>query len=121
MTGYEAARRWLAAMELEPVDRWHVEATLTGDDAWFRLAIYSDEWGFALHHGKRVSWIRVRETAFVHGRDDFALLVRTPDLAHVDALIAELAQRHALGRITVRSNVEHAKERVRTWLERLNP
>ncbi|NVB78513.1 MAG: hypothetical protein HOV81_08985 [Kofleriaceae bacterium] len=95
-------------------------AIATDADTSFELNIYGEEWGYAFHHGGRGSWIRVTDIPFIHGRDQFHLLARTPDLLAINLLAAELELEHdvALRRAsaTIRSNIPHATEVVAEWL-----
>jgi hypothetical protein len=119
--GAEAADRWLRALGLAPTPRWHCEiATYGGADVRFDLNIYAEEWGFCFRAGERASWIRVTDVAFVHGRDDFQLLAKTPDLLAIGPLLDQLEHDHgvAFARATasVRTNLTHAAVTVRDWL-----
>lgn len=121
--GRDAAAAWLRALGLPSVPRWHVEASLQASAATrFHLNVYAEEWGFAFHHARRSSWIRVTDIAFVHGRDDFGLLAAAPDLLGVSALIDALEQTHAIAfrrsSIKVRSNIRGASRVVKDWLTR---
>src|SRR5258706_9751789 len=79
--GAEAADRWLLALGLPTVAHWHVEIAISADiDSSFELNIYGEEWGFVFRNDGRGSWIRITDIPFVHGRDDFQLLARAPDL-----------------------------------------
>ncbi len=124
--GAEASARWLAALGLREIPHWHVSIELVGGAATtFELDIYAEEWGFAFRHARRASWIRVTDIAFVHGRDDFDLLARTPELLDVDTLLAELEAAHDIafrrGRASVRTNLAGASEAVREWIARPVP
>jgi hypothetical protein len=93
-TGPLAAAVWLIDRGLQPEhDRWFVEITLAAADSELRLEIYSEEWGFYVKHGASSSWIRVTDVAFVHGRDDLALGLRTPRLRAIGPFIADLERR----------------------------
>lgn len=119
--GAEAAGRWLSALGLPPAPRWYVEIAVVGDaDASFDLNIYAEEWGFCFQIAGAGSWIRVTDVPFIHGRDDFRLLKRLPDLLAINALLHDLEQDHsiAFGRAaaTVRTNLPNAEPIVRDWL-----
>lgn len=118
--GAEAADHWLRALGLPVEPRWFVETSISAGDSRFDLNVYEEEWGFAFHHAGRGSWIRVTDVPFVHGRDDYGLLARTPDLLAIHALLAELEQAHAItfriDAANVRSNVRDADGVVRDWL-----
>jgi hypothetical protein len=119
--GAEASERWLVALGLAAVPHWSAEiAILADDDSRFDLNIYGEEWGFVFHHGGKTSWIRVTDLAFVHGRDDFGLLGRTPELFAIAFLLVELEAEHhiAFRRATasVRTNIPGAANTIRDWL-----
>ncbi len=95
--GAEASHRWLLALGLRPSPQWHAEVAILADGhSRFDLNVYAEEWGFSFHHDTRTSWIRVTDIAFVHGRDDFRLLQRTPDLLGIHVLLAELEADHGI-------------------------
>ena len=119
--GRDVAAQWLTALGLSAIPRWHVEVGLeAGHATRFQLNVYAEEWGFAFHHERRSSWIRVTDIPFVHGRDDFRLLPRVPQLPQLGAFIAELEAEHAIAlprmEATVRTNIPHAGPIVRRWL-----
>ena len=60
----------------------------------FQLEIYAEEWGFAFRHERKISWIRVTDIAFVHGRDDFGLLDERPRLQDIAPFIRRLEERY---------------------------
>ncbi len=119
--GAEASHRWLLALGLRPPPQWHAEIAILADgESRLDLNVYAEEWGFSFHHDTRTSWIRVTDIAFVHGRDDFRLLQRTPDLLGIHVLLAELEADHGIAFrraiASVRSNVPGTAEAVRDWL-----
>lgn len=119
--GADASERWRRALGVASVLRWHAEIAIISDsETSFELNIYSNEWGFAFHHDRRGSWIRVTDIAFVHGRDDFGLLTRTPDLLAIRQLAAELEVEHGISlrraNASIRTNLPGAAELVRDWL-----
>jgi hypothetical protein len=119
--GAEESDRWLLSLGLPTIPRWHAEVTIAGGrDTMFDLNIYAEEWGFVFHCGDRTSWIRVTDIPFVHGRDDFQLLQRTPDLLAINLLAAELQAEHGLELdrtgATIRTNIPDATEVIREWL-----
>lgn len=131
--GALAARSWLAARGINPpgIARWnadvslgiHDEAPSPGfdpeTDTRFRVEIYSEEWGYLFCHAGRASWIRVTDIAFVHGRDDFALLAQTPALDALRTLVRMIERRHTLTfrreHAYVRTNLAHAEPALRRW------
>lgn len=103
-TGVLAAAAWLAARDLTATElRWAVTITLDSGvssietlSARFILEVFAEEWGYAFRRGDAVSWIRVTDIPFVHGRDDFELLRRTPRLESISTLIRALEIEHAI-------------------------
>lgn len=106
-TGALAAAAWCAARELYPRQpRWAVTVALDSVpgsmldeaplDARFTLEIYAEEWGYSVRRGAAMSWIRVTDVAFVHGRDDFSLLRRTPRLDRIDELVRVIEAEHEI-------------------------
>lgn len=131
-TGPIASAAWLVERGLYPDDsRWHVEIALVPAGAplaanrttRFDLEIYSEEWGFKLDHDGRVSWIRVTDVPFVHGRDEHQLLRRTPPLKRIGTLLAELEQRYEIRfdrrAPTIRTTIADAAPVVARWIETL--
>lgn len=119
--GAAAADRWLRALGLEPTPRWHCEIAAFGPgEVRFDLNIYAEEWGFCFRSGERASWIRVTDVAFVHGRDDFDLLAKTPDLLAIGPLLEKLEHDHGISfaraTASVRTNLADAAPIVRDWL-----
>ncbi|HZO16302.1 MAG TPA: hypothetical protein VFB62_23675, partial [Polyangiaceae bacterium] len=108
-TGPLASAAWLLARELHThAPRWSVtvafdmaegaiatELDLAGASR-FQIEIFAEEWGFRFCHQGRVSWIRVTDIAFVHGRDDHELLRQTPALRDIGKLLRALECRHDL-------------------------
>ena len=134
-TGPIASAAWLVARGLAPDDqKWHVDITLgpaagapaerhEDRDTRFDLEIYAEEWGFKFSHGGRVSWIRVTDVPFVHGRDEHQLLRRTPPLKNIGTLVAELEQRYEIRfdrrSATIRTTIADAASIVASWIETL--
>lgn len=119
--GWDASAAWLGTLGLVAVPRWHIEVSLEArSGSRFQLNVYAEEWGFAFHHARRTSWIRVTDIPFVHGRDDFGLLSSLPELPRVNAFVAALERSHAVSfprsTATIRSNVRGATTVVRRWL-----
>lgn len=136
-TGAQAAAGWLSERGLSAttLKRWHVEVSIALDDTpaapsfddrvdtRFHIDLYSEEWGFFVCHQGRASWIRVTDIVFVHGRDDFGLLGRTPPLAQVGRLLADFEREHGIsfrrGLANVRTNVPGSEPVIRRWVEAL--
>ena len=123
-TGPLAAAAWLIDRGLSPHDdRWFIEITLAAGSTTFRLEVYAQEWGFELKHEHRVSWIRVTDVAFVHGRDDHQLLRRVPRLRTIELFLVELER--SLGvrfdRTTprIRTSIGGALPALQAWILRL--
>lgn len=122
--GRHEAASWLDALGLKPAPRWHVEVSLdAGASTKFHLNVYAEEWGFAFHHARRSSWIRVTDIPFVHGRDDFGLIAQVPELLSLGGFIVGLEHEHGfrLGRsnAAIRSNITGSAPVVRRWLSRV--
>ncbi len=127
-----ASAAWLAEQELFPSDRrWSIEIVLapTGAPAGegaatsFQIAIYGEEWGFSFSHAGKLSWIRVTDVPFVHGRDEHELLAATPPLKRIGELLHRIEQRFDLrfdrGRPAIRTTIAGAEAKVRRWVEAL--
>ncbi len=89
----------------------------------FHLDLYSEEWGLFFCHGGKASWVRITDLAFVHGRDEHALLSIVPSLRDIGVLIRELERRHAIQfqrkHAVVRTNLANAEPAIRAWLATL--
>lgn len=129
-TGALASAAWCVARDVFPrAPRWSVDICLdnvpgaardaTPIDARFSIEIFSDEWGFRFRRGDAISWIRVTDIPFVHGRDDFELLRRTPRLENVGVLVRALEAEHELRfdrmRPLIRSTFDGG-DRIMTWV-----
>jgi hypothetical protein len=134
-SGALSAAAWLTSLGLNPPSgtlRWHAEISMdTVDgparveydehkDTRFHLDIYSEEWGFFFCHAGRVSWIRITDIPFVHGRDDHQLLLQTPALPDIGKLLRSLEEKHHVRfqrqHAIVRTNVVAAEPVIRRWL-----
>jgi hypothetical protein len=135
-TGPMASAAWLAERELYPrVPRWSVAIAIgTGAETppvdfdptaatRLQLEIYAEEWGFLFCHGGLVSWIRITDVPFVHGRDEHALLNATPTLKRIGQLLYTLEHRFVIRfdrrAAAVRSTLERSERAIRTWIESL--
>jgi hypothetical protein len=123
-TGPLATAAWCLARNLFPPDRWRVECSLQADDgSRFEIEIYAEEWGFAFHHGGRVSWIRVTDIPFVHGRDEFDLLREVSGLRDLGKILRLVEHRCQITfsreAAAVRTDIAHAESTIREWLESL--
>ena len=120
-TGPLAAAQWLAALDIvPPTQRWSVEIALPASgESRFKLDIYSEEWGYTFAYRDRVSWIRVTDIRFVHGRDDHDLLSITPPLRKIDTLVTTLEKRFDLAfdreRAHVRTTILGAETALLAW------
>lgn len=84
-----------------PERRWFVEVTFDvsgagpDDDATtqLRIELYSEEWGFWFRRDGKISWVRVTDVPFVHGRDEHGLLRDTPALNNLSQLVRALEDR----------------------------
>ena len=130
-TGPLASAAWLNARGLLPREsKWFVEIELaaTGKSERARLAkllleVYAEEWGFRFERDDRVSWIRVTDVPFVHGRDDHGLLPKTPRLERIGLLLRALEGEHDIEfertRPTIRSNVPDSERVIPSWIAAL--
>ncbi len=126
------ANDWLKQLGIPATDsHWFVEIALGIDespltDTWrgeaatrLHVFIYPQEWGFLFCHANQTSWIRIADRAYVHGRDDYALVSSTPPLRELSAFARELERRHQLAfrrdRALVRTNLLAIDDRVRDW------
>jgi hypothetical protein len=130
-TGPLASAAWLLARGLLPTGaKWFVEIELAAAGNADRaqtgkllLEVYAEEWGYRFEHDGRISWIRVTDVPFVHGRDEHGLLSKTPRLEQIGALMREIEQakeiefqrQHAI----VRSNVPDEDGVIATWIKKL--
>ena len=132
-TGALASAAWCVARNVFPqAPRWSVDICLDNVsgadrdsppiDARFVLEIFSEEWGFRFLRGDATSWIRVTDIPFVHGRDDFELLRRTPRLENIGALVRALEAEHEMSfdrtRPLIRSTFDGI-DRIATWVASL--
>ena len=119
-TGPLASAEWLLDRGLAARPRWFVEISFGDAVTRFCLEIYAEEWGFWFRHREAMSWIRVTDIPFVHGRDDFALLGETPPLRQIERLIRALERRYrvvlAPEDAVIRTNLDAAETAIRAWL-----
>jgi hypothetical protein len=123
-TGPLASAAWLVARDLRPDDaKWFVELVFLAPDARFELAIYAEEWGFRFERAERVSWVRVTDIAFVHGRDDHQLLGRIPPLREIARLVRALEAEHGIrfarDAVRVTTSIPDADSVLQTWASTL--
>jgi hypothetical protein len=119
-TGPLASAAWIVARGLTPDDtKWFVELAFVAPDARFELAIYAEEWGVRFERGERVSWVRVTDIAFVHGRDDHHLIDRLPPLREIGRLVHELESEHGIRldrrEVRVSTSLPDAVTVLQTW------
>ena len=128
-TGPLASAAWLVARGLTPREaRWYAEieiATsereLEGDlPTLLRVEVFSEEWGVWFRRGDKVSWIRVTDVPFVHGRDDHGLLAITPPLKKIGTLVHELERRFGFRFVietaVIRTSMFGAEPAIREWI-----
>ena len=134
-TGPLASAAWLVARNLtSPEPRWYAHVLLDADPqatfevdetvgTRFQLEIYAEEWGFVFSHQQRVSWIRVTDIAFVHGRDDHQLLADAPPLREIGAYLRALERRYAIAfprhALHVRTSLPGSEHVIRAWAREL--
>jgi hypothetical protein len=135
-SGQLAASAWLTSFGLNPPPgalRWHAEISLDvidgparteydeTRDTRFHIDIYSEEWGFFFCHAGRVSWIRITDIPFVHGRDEYQLLKQTPALPDIGKLMRALETTHGVRfnrpQALIRTNIVAAEPMIRRWLQ----
>ena len=128
-TGPLASASWLLERNLtSPEQRWYVEVALGTGDAppdddtgtLLRIELFSEEWGFWFRHADQVSWIRVTDLPFVHGRDDHALLRDTPALRTFGKLVRALERRFDVSfapeHARIRTSLFGSEAAIRDWL-----
>ena len=125
-TGPMASAAWLANLELFPKDpKWSVEIAMATADggARFQIEIFAEEWGFSFSVGDKLSWIRVTDVPFVHGRDEHELLGSTPPLKRIGELLYQIERRHAVRferkTAAIRTTIANAEPAIRHWIESL--
>jgi hypothetical protein len=135
-TGPIAAASWLAAREIvPPTPSWSAEIIfpsaehLTDLDfdenvhTLFKLDIFAEEWGFKFCYRGRLSWIRVTDIRFVHGRDDHELLPVTPPLRNIGSLLAQIETRYDIAfprtHADVVTTIPGAEDAIRAWASSL--
>ena len=124
-TGPLASAAWLASLDIVPaMPRWSVELALQGTlGAGFKLDIYSEEWGFSFAYRERVSWIRITDIRFVHGRDDHDLIAQTPPLRSIGTLLTALESRYDFvfdrEAVSLRTNLPYAEPTLLAWARSL--
>ena len=123
-TGPMASAAWLVDREVMPTDpKWSVEIVLTHDATSFQIEIFAEEWGFSFSHQDKLSWIRVTDVPFVHGRDEFDLLHSTPPLKRIGEMLYQIEHRFFLRfdrkRAVIRTTIPDAEPAIRRWVESL--
>ena len=124
-TGPLATAAWCLARGLYPTERnWFVEVSLRAiAGSCFDIEIYAEEWGFQFRHDTRVSWIRVTDIPFVHGRDEFDLLREVSGLKDITRVLRAIETRYRVTfpreDATVRTNIDDAESTIREWIESL--
>lgn len=131
-TGPLATALWLVSRGLVPDrERWYVQVTIgtaepVGNESeatLLRVELFSEEWGFWFGHLGKVSWIRVTDMPFVHGRDEHELLGETPALKNIGALVRALELRFGIRFVRhsglIRTSLSGADAAIREWLASL--
>lgn len=123
-TGPLATAAWLVARNIYPTERtWYVEISLYAEGVRFDIEIFAEEWGFAFHRDDQLSWIRVTDIPFVHGRDDFDLLGETSSLRDIGRVVQLLENRFhvAFDRegATIRTSLSDSEAEIREWIATL--
>jgi len=123
-TGPLATAQWLLARNLTaPHPKWYVEVTLRTEapgGTELRIELFSEEWGFWFGHEDKVSWIRVTDLPFAHGRDDHGLLELTPPLRNIGVLVRAIEERFGIRFVAeaagVRTSLFGAELAIRDWV-----
>jgi hypothetical protein len=128
-TGPLATTAWLIERGLSSREpRWFVEIMIGTSDGFpdkdaatlLRIELFSEEWGFWFQHDNKVSWIRVTDLRFVHGRDEHSLLRETPALGNLGALVRALEKRFDVRFVVetplIRTNLFGAEPAINEWL-----
>ncbi len=122
-TGPLASAAWLVERRLLPAAaRWSVEIQLLSAEPAARLLIeiYAEEWGFVFEHAERMSWIRVTDLRFAHGRDDYGLLHHTGSLRAFGVLVRDLEDRYSLAfdrdSAQITTTLQDAEAIIRDWV-----
>jgi hypothetical protein len=124
ISGALATAAWCLARGVFPQDNlWFVEIVLEAGASRFTIEVYAAEWGFALHHDERTSWIRVTDIPFVHGRDDFELLPVANSLTNMRRVLETIEVQHGIAfareGAAVRTNIDGALPAIRDWIAAL--
>jgi len=111
---------WELSIALDVLDEQAPARFAEATDTRFHISISSIEWGFFFCHGSRASWIRVTEVPFVHERDDFSLMARTPPLRDLGSLVRSLEETHRIrfrrDRAAIRSSLPSSEPAIREWV-----
>ena len=123
-TGPLATASWLLSRGLTPPsNKWNVQVTLRVAEAELRIELFGEEWGFRFEHADKVSWIRVTDLPFVHGRDEHELLKDTPSLKNFGALLHKLERRFSIDfdrdQGEIETSLRDAEPAIRDWLASL--
>ena len=94
--GALASSRWVQSLAVTPPAVWRAELELRTESSRFTIEVDHREWGYIFCHAGRSSWIRVTDVPFVHDKDDFALLERTPPLRDIGALVRYIEREYKL-------------------------
>lgn len=108
--------------------RWFVEVTFgvagaasdKDDTTQLRIELFSEEWGFWFRREGKVSWVRVTDVPFVHGRDEHALLRDTPALKNIGRLVRALEERFDIrfdrDAPLIRTSLLGTEQTIRDWI-----
>jgi hypothetical protein len=111
---------WEVSIALDVRDEKAPAAFNDAVDTRFHLSLSATEWGFFLCQQGRASWIRVTDVPFVHERDDFALLFKTPPLRHLGALVRELETTYRIRfrreHASIRSTIAGSEPAIWEWV-----
>ena len=123
-TGPLASAAWCVSRNLYPKDRnWSIEIVMHAGSWRFAIEIHAAEWGFAFEHESRLSWIRVTDIPFVHGRDDFQLLHEATSLMQIGRVLHHVEHLYGLkfarDQATVQTSIPESEPTIREWVRSL--
>lgn len=137
--GARESAAWLSAIDAQTPPthhRWYVEIVMSlaherpptdFDESIatrLHISIYAEEWGIYFCHRARSSWLRVTDVAFVHGRDEFALMRFLPSsLAQLGLLVRHIESTEGVkferAHASIKTNIERAEPAIQKWLASL--
>ena len=114
-----ADNRWFVIAAFDAAPDAQLESFDEDSATRFQVELFSEEWGFRFCHRGRVSWVRITDIAFAHGRDDHDLLASKPRLKDIGKMLRALEKRYDLSfdrtRPLTRTSISGAEDAVREW------